>query len=179
MERQPGNRRNTNEWIMLRTVFFLLFLWFSLVCSAQISWKNVDSLYQPLPPSVHVYFYDASTDTGKFRAFYVIADLKSKKLDFTTDTSYKRRLTPSQFYQKNNQPLVVVNGTFFYFETNQNLNLVTKNNRLLTLNKQTIAGRGKDTLTYRHVFASAIGITKKRKADVAWLYTDSVNNFAY
>ena len=48
-----------------------------------------------------------------FRAYYLIADLKDKALDFTTDTTYKRRFTPAQFYEKNRLPLVVVNGTFF------------------------------------------------------------------
>ncbi|MBO9683876.1 MAG: phosphodiester glycosidase family protein, partial [Flavisolibacter sp.] len=120
-----------------------------------------------------------SIDTTNFRAFYVIADLKDKQLEFTTDTTYKRRLTPSQFYQKNDQPLVVVNGTFFSFETDQNLNLVIKNGKLVSHNRQTIIGRGKDTFTYRHVSASAIGISKKRKADVVWTFSDSSKKKAY
>jgi len=36
-----------------------------------------------------------------------------------------------------------------------------------------IPGRGKDTLSYHHVTRSAIGIDRQRRADVAWLYTDS------
>lgn len=157
-------------------LFFLLLPFLSL---AQIKWQNVDSLYQPLPKTIHVFYTDSKIDSAAFRAFYVIADLKDKKLNFTTDTTCKRRLTPSQFYQKNNQPLVVVNGTFFSFETNQNLNLAIKNGKLVSYNRQTINGRGKDTFTYRHVFASAIGITKKRKADVAWTFTDSSMKFPF
>jgi hypothetical protein len=33
--------------------------------------------------------------------------------------------------------------------------------------------KGKDTFQYRHPLASALGINKKRQADVAWLYADS------
>ena len=44
---------------------------------------------------------------------------------------------------------------------------------LTSYNVHSIAGRGKDTLTYRHPIGSAIGITKERKADVAWLITDT------
>lgn len=135
-------------------------------------------MYAPLPRSVHVYFTSNSPDTGKFRAYYLEADLKDKKLQFTTDTAMGRRLTPSQFYQKNKQPLVVVNGTFFSFETNQNLNLVIRNGKLLAYNRQSLPGRGKDTLTYRHPLASAIGIHKNRKADVAWTFTDSASDKA-
>ena len=127
-----------------------------------------------MPSSVHIFYTEQKIDTGSFRAFYLKADLKDRRLDCTTDTSYKRRLTPSQFYERNDKPLVVVNGTFFSFETNQNLNLVIRNGKLLSYNRQTLPGRGRDTFTYTHVFASAIGITKKRKADIAWTYTDSI-----
>jgi hypothetical protein len=146
---------------------------------AQVKWINVDNLYQPLPPSVHIYFTNTPIDTGAFVAYYLIADLKDKKLEFTVDTTLNRRLPPSEFYKKNQRPSVVVNCTFFSFETNRNLNVVIKDGRLLGYNIHTIAGKGKDTLTYRHPFGSAIGIDKKRKADVAWTYTDSSVKFAY
>lgn len=151
---------------------FFLFVLGSYPAFAQINWRNVDTLYGPLPKSVRVYCTEDAIDTGKFRAFYLIADLKDQKLDFTTDTTVKRRLTPTQFYQRNEQPLVVVNGTFFSFETNQNLNVVIKDGKLVSYNKSTIDGRGMDTFTYRHTFSSAIGISKRRTADVAWLLTD-------
>ena len=157
-------------------IFFLaatLFL-FSVPAFAQLKWQNVDSLYQPLPRSVHVYKTTDSMFDGKPNvAYYVIADLKDKHLLFDVDTTYKRRLTPTQFYEKNNKPLLVVNCTFFSFETNQNLNVVMDDSRLVGYNIHTINGRGKDTFTYRHPFGSAIGISKKRKADIAWLLTDS------
>jgi len=141
---------------------------------AQLKWQNVDSLFQPLPKSVHVYFTEDKIDTGTFKAYYLVADLKDKKLEFTADTTLNRRLTPSQFYQKNSKPLAVVNCTFFSFETNRNLNTVIRNGKLVAYNIHSIPGRGKDTLTYRHPLGSAIGISKKRKADVAWLFSDSL-----
>jgi hypothetical protein len=173
-----GKSKNTKDRLMVRPLFFI-FCFIPIISFAQIQWQNVDSLYRPLPESVHVFYTEQKIDTAPFRAFYVIADLKDKKLEFTTDTTYKRRLTPSQFYRKNKQPLIVVNGTFFSFETNQNLNLAIKNGKLISYNRQTIIGRGKDTFTYRHVFASAIGISKKRKADVAWTLTDSSKKYPF
>lgn len=162
----------------IASLLFILFPAFSF-CQTVLNWTNVDSLYQPLPKSVHVFRTSQAIDTGNFLAFYVIADLKDKKLNFTTDTTYKRRLPPSQFYLKNKQPFVVVNATFFSFETNQNLNLVVKNGKLASYNRQTIIGRGKDTFTYRHVFASALGISQKRTADIAWTLTDSSKRVPY
>ena len=168
--------------------FLLLTLYFSIDVNAQLKWINVDSLYQPLPGSVHVL---KSTDTlnGKPNiAYYVIADLKDKQLVFDVDTTLKRRLTPTQFYTKRCDlyphnacyfPLVVVNTTFFSFQTHQNLNVVIKDGKLVGYNIHTLPGKGKDTLTYRHPFGSAIGISKKRKTDVAWLYTDSILQYPY
>ena len=164
----------------MKNLFVLLFL-FPLYATSQIkiAWQSVDSVFSPLPVSMHVYFASQWNDTTPFRAFYVEVDLHDKKLDFTTDTTLNRRLTPSRFYEKNDKPLLVVNGTFFSFETNRNLNVVVKDGKMVSYNQQNIPGRGKDTLTYRHPFASALGITKKRKADVAWLITDSSEKYAY
>ena len=178
------------RFYFITIINYLLLIITAFNASAQLKWQNVDSLYQPLPSSVHIYFTDSPIDTGKFRAYYLIADLKDKKLDFTADTAYKRRLTPSQFYTKGFDPyklyevafkfpLLVVNTTFFSFATNQNLNVVIKDKKLVSYNIHTINGRGKDTFTYRHVFGSAIGISKKRKPDIAWLYADSTEKYAY
>lgn len=142
-------------------------------CFGQLKWVNVDSLFQPLPASVHVYKTTDPLDGKPNIAYYLEADLKDKRLDFTVDTTYKRRLKPLQFYEKNDHPLLVVNTTFFSFATNQNLNVVIKKGKMLSYNVHTITGRGKDTFTYRHPFGSAIGISKDREADVAWTYTDS------
>src|SRR5436190_5065591 len=162
-----------------RIINFSLLIINSAALNAQLKWTNVDSLYQPLPSSVHIYFANEPIDTAPFRAYYLIADLKDKKIDFTVDTTLGRRFTPAQFYQKNDQPLVVVNCTFFSFATNQNLNVVIKDGKLVGYNIHSVPGRGKDTLTYRHPFGSAIGISKKRVADIAWLYTDSLQKYPY
>ena len=156
-----------------RKNILFLFVVIPVTSFAQLKWQNVDSLYQPLPPSVHVYKTTSLLDGKPNIAYYMEADLKDKKLDFTVDTTYQRRLTPSKFYDKNDKPLLVVNTTFFSFATNQNLNVVIKNKKLVGYNIHTINGRGKDTFTYRHPFGSAIGFSKRRSADVAWLYTDS------
>jgi exopolysaccharide biosynthesis protein len=71
---------------------------------------------------------------------------------------------------------VVVNGTFFSFTDNRNLNLVIKNGKLTAYNITSIKGKNDSLFTY--VTRSALGITKRRKADVAWLYTDSTRPYA-
>ena len=172
-----------------RIINYSLLIINSVAVSAQLKWINVDSLYQPLPSSVHVFKTTDTLDGKPNIAYYVIADLKDRNLFFDVDTSLGRRLTPTQYFRKCidespgfhdcPQPLVVVNTTFFSFQTSQNLNVVIKNKKLIGYNIHSIAGRGKDTLTYRHPFGSAIGISGKRKADIAWLLTDSSAKYAY
>ena len=149
------------------------------VLNAQQKWVNADADFAPLPANVHVYKTTDSLDGKPNIAFYVEAKLKDKKLHFTTDTTYNRRFTPKQFYEKNKQPLVVVNTTFFSFTTNQNLNMVIKDGKLVGYNIHTIPMKGKDTFQYRHPLGSAIGIDKKGNADVAWIYTDSSQKNTY
>ncbi len=147
--------------------------------NAQLHFTNLDSLYQPLPASVHIYKSTDKIDGKPNVVYYVIADLKDKNLKFTDDTTYKRRLTPLQFFEKDNHPLLVVNCSFFSFATNQNLNVVIKNGKLVGYNENTISGKGKDTLTYYHSFDGAFGISKNRTPDVAWIYTDSLKKYPY
>jgi hypothetical protein len=165
--------------LLLIIIYYSLLIIDSPTISAQLNWQNVDSLFQPLPASVHVFKTTSRLDGKPTIAYYVEADLKDRKLDFTVDTTYRRRLAPYQFYEKNDKPLLVVNTTFFSFATNQNLNVVMKDKKLLGYNIHTIPGRGKDTLTYRHSFGSAIGISKRREADIAWLFTDSLANMPF
>ncbi|HYO21566.1 MAG TPA: phosphodiester glycosidase family protein [Flavisolibacter sp.] len=160
----------------MKYLIAVTFLFPSFLCIGQLQWNNVDTLFGPLPRSVHVYFTSQAIDTAPFKAYYIVADLKDRKLDFTTDTTLYRRLTPAQFFERNSQPLLVVNGTFFSFETNQNLNVVIKNGEMVSYNSP-IRGKGKDSLMYYHSFKSALGISKEREADVAWVYADSSETY--
>lgn len=64
---------------------------------------------------------------------------------FSNDSINGKRYTPSEYHQQNNAPLLVV-----------------KNGQFLAYNIHGTALRGKDTFTYRHSFAGAIGISKRR-----------------
>lgn len=158
---------------MSRKLFFLLTTILSLDCAAQLKWVRVDSLFGELPDGVHVYRSNDSINGRPNIAFYVEADLRNRHLFFDSDTTLGRRFTPQQFYDRNNRATIVVNCTFFSFATHQNLGLVMREGKLISYNQHSLPGRGKDTLTYRHPLGSAIGIDRKRRADVAWLYTDS------
>lgn len=158
--------------------FFLVYL-FIQTCfiQAQQNWVRMDSVYAPLPASMEVWRSTESVG-GKPSIVYLIrAKLSDAGLLFTADTSFKRRLTPRQFFEKNKAPLLVVNTSFFSFSTHQNLNVLIQNGVQLAYQVHSIPGKGRDTLTWRHPLGSALGITKNRVADVAWIFTDSISKY--
>jgi exopolysaccharide biosynthesis protein len=165
----------TFRYFFSRAVCGLFF--FPFTVSAQLNWVNMDAQFSGLPRSVHVYYTETILNGRPNKAWYLQADLKDRNLIFATDTVYKRRYTPIAFFHRNDKPIAVVNGTFFSFADNRNLNLVIQKGRLLAYNVQSIPGKGKDTFMYHKMTRSAIGISKKREADVAWLYTDSANAY--
>jgi len=151
----------------------------SLWGSAQLRWTKADLLYGPLPSSVHVYSAVDTFHGFPFKAYYVAARLKDKKLLFTASTGQGRRFTPSQYYQLEQQPLLVVNCTYFSFATNQNLSVVVRDGKMLAYNVSSLRGTGNDSLLYYYITRGAIGIDRKRRADVAWLFTDSSRRWPY
>ena len=142
-------------------------------CLAQLPWKNVDTAYRPLPASVHVYRSADSLNGFPFVAYYVSARLKDKKLQFTAQIGGGKRFTPEQYYQLEQFPLLVVNCTFFSFTNNENLNLVVKDGKIAAYGVTSLRGTGRDSVLYYYPTRGAIGIDRKRRADVAWIFTDT------
>jgi hypothetical protein len=168
-------------FIVIQKPAVLLIVFTGIVTAsfAQLQWKNADSLFGPLPASLHVFRTADSLDGRPFIASYVSAQLKDKKLSFTVQTGQGKRFTPYEYYHLEQFPLLVVNGGFFSFGTNQNLNIVMKQGKLVAYNIVSLKGTGEDSLLYYYPTRSAIGIDRKRRADVAWIFTDSSHRKAY
>ncbi len=146
-------------------------LFFPIACIAQITWKNRTPDYGPLPPGMELYSFEGNYQNKPFRAFYAIADPGSPHLRIEHDTTKNRRITPTEFFKKNNEPVLVVNTSFFSFKDNLNLNIIVNKGKLLAYNNHTIPMRGADSGLYYHPFVSALGINKKGEMDVAWTFT--------
>ncbi|HLK27916.1 MAG TPA: phosphodiester glycosidase family protein [Puia sp.] len=160
-------------------VLFLAVMFVSNTSIAQLHWHKVDSLFSPLPSSVHIYKTTDSLNRRPFIAYYASVKLKDKKLLFTTQVGNGYRYTPQQYYEQEAKPLLIVNGGFFSYETNQNLNVVVKNGKMIGYNVQSLVGSGSDSFMYYYPTRSAIGISHNRKADVAWIFTDSLRHWPY
>jgi len=146
---------------------------------AQLHWRRMDSAYKPLPPSVHIFKSEDSLDGLPSIAWYVSARLKDKGIQFTVATGQGKRFTPAQYYQIEQFPLLVVNSTYFDFADNANLSLVVKDGQMLAHNIVSLRGTGNDSMFYYYPTRSAIGIDRKRRADVAWTFTDTTRRWPY
>lgn len=142
-----------------------------------VRWQKVDTGYGQLPASVTLYKTTDSLGGEPNIAYYLEADLNDRNLEFTTDTSSGRRLTPSTFAVKNGHPLAIVNTSFFSFETHQNLGLVIRNGKLLSYNINSVYSKADSQ--YHYVLPGTFGIHKNRKADIAYTFTDSVHRRPY
>jgi Phosphodiester glycosidase len=163
----------------MKKMFFLFIFSLSLITTqAQLIWKRVDTLQTPLPQGLQLFSTNDSIEGKPNIAYYIEADLNNPNLIFDVDTTFNRRLTPTEFYKKNNEPLIVVNCTFFSFKTNQNLNTVIKNGIPLSYNVRSTKGRGRDSTAQVKIYRSALGIYANKKADVAWIQSDTTLHLA-
>ncbi len=150
------------------------------ICSfAQLHWQKVDSLFGPLPSTFHIYKTTSLLDGSPCIAYYASAQLKDRRLQFTTDVANGNAYTPDQYFQLEKEPLLLVNCAFFSFETNQNLSLVIKNGKMLAYNVNSLKGIGEDSGVYYYPTRSAIGINRRRDADVAWVFTNPLYRRPY
>jgi exopolysaccharide biosynthesis protein len=139
----------------------------------------MDSAYKPLPPSIHVFRSTDSLDGFPSVAWYVSARLKDKNIQFAATTGQGKRFTPAQYYQIEQFPLLVVNCSYFSFIDNQNWSLVVKDGKMQAYNVTSLRGTGNDSLFYYYPTRGAIGIDRKRRADVAWTFTDTTRQWPY
>jgi hypothetical protein len=160
-------------------IFSFLLVLPTICCLGQWHWRLVDSAYGPLPSSMHVYRSPDSMGGLPFVAYYVSARLKDRHLQFTAQTGQDKRFTPAEFYQLEQNPLLVVNGGFFSIATGENFSLVVREGKLIAYNVVSLKGTGDDSLLFYYPTRGAIGIDRSRQADVAWTFTDTSRRWPY
>lgn len=147
------------------------------LASAPLHWQAVDAEFGALPVSMHVYKTTDSLDGRPQVAYYVSVPLKDRDVSFTAQVGHGKRYTPEQYYSQEGHPLLVINTSFFSFVTNGNLNLVVRDGKMEAWNQP--SRHGKKDSVYHYTTRSALGITAARKADVAWIFTDSTQPLPY
>ena len=145
----------------------------SSLVNGQTNWKDVSNQFGKLPASIKVLKADESLDGSSSIMYIATIKAKDHAKQFFVDTSSRRRLTPSQYFSRNENPFVVVNCSFFEFVQNRNVNLIVQNSKIVGFDTPAVSRKGKDTMTYVHALGSAFGIFKNGKMDIAFNYNDS------
>lgn len=150
-----------------------MFSCFIVASKAQLHWQLVDTAFGNLPPNFHVYFSNDSLNHKPFIGYYASVPINQPSLGFWVDTTLNRRLTPAQFYQKNQEPLLVVNTTFFSFQTNKNVSPVVLNKKIVAHTNYGFKGKGRDSLSYIHIPAGVIEFSQEMQPNIGWVISDS------
>ena len=165
---------------MLNRVWIVLGLMaYTQISQAQSVWKDVSPEYGLTTPSVRLFRTDALLDGAFNISYYASVDMKDKRNKAFVDTTFRRRLTPSQFDQRNPGSIITVNCSFFEFVQNRNVNLIVKNGKTVAYDTPAVSRKGKDTLTYMHTLGSAFGISKSGKMDIVYNFNDSLLSHPY
>jgi len=159
--------------LFLYRYLMILLLVSSSVVNGQTNWKDVSSEFGNLPRSIKVLKSDELLDGSPSIMYVATIKAKYHAKGIFVDTASRRRLTPSQYFTRNDQPLVVVNCSFFEFVQNRNVNLIVQNSKMVGFDTPAVSRKGRDTLTYMHTLGSAFGIFKNGKMDIAFNYNDS------
>jgi len=144
---------------------------------SQLKWIKANNEFDSLPASIRVFKTSDSLNGRPFKAWCAEVRLKNKRLDFTTQTGAGSSYTPSEFYNREGKPYIVVNGGYFSFQTQQNLNVIIRNGKMIAYNIPALKSLFSDSFYY--ATRSAFGITQKRMADVAWVFTDTAKRWPY
>lgn len=174
-----GNTALSFKMISLMKYFLLFIVLIASDGIAQTNWQNIDAQYAPLPTSFHVFKSTDSVNGKPNVMYYAVARLDDPTLVFSADTSMNRRLTPSQYFEKNGEPLLIMNAGFFSFATNRNLNAVVMDGKVVAFNEQGLKAHGADSGLFVHPFYGTFGILQNGHADVAWTYADSASPVLY
>lgn len=164
--------RSSASYLLCRYIL-IVGLSSSSIVNGQTNWKDVSSQFGKLPTSIKVLKSDDLLDGAPSIMFIATIKAKYHAKQFFVDTTFRRRLTPSQYFTRNEQPFVVVNCSFFEFVQNRNVNLIVQNNKMVGYDTPAVSRKGKDTMTYVHTLGSAFGIFKNGKMDIAFNYNDS------
>lgn len=162
---------------MLVRLFITLFFCTGSIVQAQVHWRAVTSRFGELPPGIQIYYTADSLHGRPFRAFFAEVDLRERNLAISTEVGNGKRYTPAEYYTRTDSALLIVNCTYFSFETNQNLGTVIQQGKQLAYNVPALKSRTSDSFYYPT--RAALGISKRRKADIAWLFTDTAKRWPY
>ena len=89
----------------------------------EAGWVNVSDQFENLPEYLNVYKKDKTTDGDAAIAYIAVADAATAKFEVASDVAKNAKgdfvaehvYTPTEFYNNNEKPTVVINGGLFFY----------------------------------------------------------------
>lgn len=89
----------------------------------EAGWVNVSDQFENLPEYLNVYKKDKTTDGDAAIAYIAVADAATAKFEVASDVAKnadgefvaEHVYTPTEFYNNNEKPAVVINGGLFFY----------------------------------------------------------------
>lgn len=140
-------------------------------------WKSKE--YATLPDYVKVYTSPDMLEGKAVKAYIVKVDMK-KGAEFDVLGKAEGLQTPTQFYEADEKPAIVMNAGFFTWNATQKKNLSTciivRDGKTLCVNSQTVT---RDKKTF-YPTRSAFGIDASGSMKIDWIYSTDINTtYAY
>lgn len=139
-------------------------------------WEQKHSFGQ-LPEYLSVYQFKGDISGKKVKAFIAVADISSGKGTFKILGDKTGYQTPSQFYNKNNKPSVILNGGYFWSGTS--LGLLIRDGTTIS-NAQPVVNRlYQGVQTPYYPTQGAFGMSSDGKFTAQWVYESNNKLYAY
>lgn len=167
----------------MRNILILILCYLPECLFAQgfnIHWSLQNNLNDSLPSSIKIYYTQDSLHGRPFRAYYAHVSL-DKHIIAQVQTHDGHRLRPIDYFKNSNKKsYVIINGAFFSYETQHNVDLAISDGKLIDPNQNIDTIFNQDSVKIPiYKTGGAFGITAKGKPDIVWTYNFNGKVFAF
>lgn len=140
------------------------------------SWEKKDE-FGNLPEYISVYKYKKDLSGKLVQAYIAVADVSAGKAKFKILGEKKGSHTPTEFYEANSHPKVVLNGGFFWSDTS--LGLIIKNGETVSRIEPVNIRKYNGADAYYYPTTGAFGMESSGKCTAQWVYHSGNTLYAY
>lgn len=138
---------------------------------AQPVWKQRADYSLVLPEGLKLFELIDTNVANPLHVWCLQLDLRSKRAVPEVICPYDSLMTPPAFYALLHQPLIMMNAGFSNDAGGRMESLLMQNEIVCAFNKSSLRSNFSDSFYY--FSRAALGISRHRKADIAWVLNDS------
>lgn len=140
------------------------------------NWEKKDN-FGNLPEYLSIYKYKKDISGKLVQAYIAVADVSKGKAKFKILGEKKGYHTPTQFYEANSFPKVVLNGGYFWSGTS--LGLMIKNGKIISHAQPVVNRPYYGVQTPYFPTLGAFGLENNRSCTAQWVYESNNTLYAY